>query len=39
MENGQKKRQYPVSGSVDEKCLVDVRGEWADWLEMIERQQ
>ncbi len=21
------------------KCLVDVRGEWKDWLEMIERQQ
>ncbi len=21
------------------KCLVDIRGEWADWLEMIERQQ
>ncbi len=21
------------------KCLVEVRGEWADWLEMIERQQ
>ncbi len=21
------------------KCLVDVRGEWVDWLEMIERQQ
>ncbi len=21
------------------KRLVDVRGEWADWLEMIERQQ
>ncbi len=21
------------------KCLVDVREEWADWLEMIERQQ
>ncbi len=21
------------------KCLVDVRGEWADWLEMIERLQ
>ncbi len=21
------------------KCLVDVRGDWADWLEMIERQQ
>ncbi len=19
------------------KCLVDVRGEWTDWLEMIER--
>ncbi len=19
------------------KCLVDVRGEWADWLEMIEK--
>ncbi len=23
----------------EQKCLVDVRGEWADWLEMIERQQ
>ncbi len=22
-----------------QKSLVDVRGEWADWLEMIERQQ
>ncbi len=21
------------------KCLVDVRGEWEDWLDMIERQQ
>ncbi len=21
------------------KCLADVRGEWADWLKMIERQQ
>ncbi len=21
------------------KCLVDVRGEWPDWLEMIEREQ
>ncbi len=21
------------------KCLVDVRGEWADWLEMIEKQK
>ncbi len=41
-ENGQKKRKYPVSGScVDENALLmsEVRGEWADWLEMIERQQ
>ncbi len=22
-----------------QKCLIDVRGEWADWLYMIERQQ
>ncbi len=21
------------------KCLVDARGEWADWFEMIETQQ
>ncbi len=21
------------------KCLVEVRGEWVDWVEMIERQQ
>ncbi len=21
-----------------QKCLVDVRGEWANWLEIIERQ-
>ncbi len=21
------------------KCLVDVRGEWANWLEVIKRQQ
>ncbi len=36
------KRKYPVSGScVDEKALLmsEVRGEWTDWLEMIERQQ
>ncbi len=36
-ENG-----YPVSGScVDENVLFmsEVRGEWADWLVMIERQQ
>ncbi len=36
------KRKYPVSGScVDENALLisEVRGEWANWLEMIERQQ
>ncbi len=41
-ENGPKKRKYPVSGScVHENTLMmsEVRGEWADWLEMIERQQ
>ncbi len=41
-ENDPKKRKYPVSGScVDENALLmsEVRGEWADWLEMIERQQ
>ncbi len=37
-----RKRKYPVSGScVDENVLLmsEVRGEWADWLQMIERQQ
>ncbi len=41
-ENGQKKRKYPVSCScVDGNALLmsEVRGEWADWLEMIERKQ
>ncbi len=41
-EYGPKKRKYPVSGScVDENALLmsDYRGERADWLEMIERQQ
>ncbi len=39
-ENGPKKRKYPViSSCVDEKNLVGVRGEWSDWLEMIEWQQ
>ncbi len=41
-ENGPKTRKYPVSGScVDENAFLmsEVRGEWADWLEMIERQQ
>ncbi len=36
------KRKYPVSSScVDENALLmsEVRGEWTDWLEMIERQQ
>ncbi len=36
------KSKYPVSGScLDENALLmsEVRGEWADWLEMIERQQ
>ncbi len=33
-----KKRKYPVSSScVDENSLLmsEVRGEWADWLEMM----
>ncbi len=41
-ENGPKNRKYPVSGScVDENALLmsEVRGEWVDWLKMIERQQ
>ncbi len=41
-ENDLKKRKYPVSGSCeDENALLvsEVRGEWTDWLEMIERQQ
>ena len=41
-ENGPNKRTYPVSGScVDGNALLmsEVRGEWAEWLEMIERQQ
>ncbi len=32
------KRKYPMSGTcVDDKALLmsGVRGEWADWLEMI----
>ncbi len=36
------KEKIWVSGScVDENALMmsEVRGEWADWLEMIERQQ
>ncbi len=42
IENGPTKRKYSVSGScVDENALLmsEIRGEWADWLEMIERQQ
>ncbi len=41
-ENGLKKIKYPVNGScVDKNALLmsEVRGEWADWLEMIESQQ
>ncbi|XP_074502123.1 leucine-rich melanocyte differentiation-associated protein isoform X3 [Sebastes fasciatus] len=41
-ENGTNKRTYPVSGScVDENALLmsEVRGEWAEWFKMIERQQ
>ncbi len=41
-ENGLKKRKYPVSGScVDKNALLmsGIRGEWVDWLEIIERQQ
>ncbi len=40
-ENGPKKRKYPVSGScVNENALLmsEVRGEWADWLEMMVTQ-
>ncbi len=36
------KEKYPVSGSyVNENALLmsEVRGEWTDWLEMIERPQ
>ncbi len=41
-EYGPKKRKYPVSSScVNENALLmsEIREEWADWLEMIERQQ
>jgi len=42
-ENGPKKRKYPASGSSlqGENALLmsEVRGEWPDWLELIERQQ
>ncbi len=41
-ENGPKKRNDPVSGSCvdgNASLMSEVRGEWADWLEMIERQQ
>jgi len=41
-ENSPKKSTFPVSGiCVDENALLmsEVRGEWADWLEMIERKQ
>ncbi len=40
-ENGPKMLKYPVGGScVDENAFLmsEVRGEWADWLEMKEKQ-
>ncbi len=40
-ENGPKKRKYPVSSSCVNKntlLISEVRGEWADWFEMTERQ-
>ncbi len=41
-EWSEKEKKYPVSGScVDKNALLmsEVRREWADWLEMIERQK
>jgi hypothetical protein len=41
-ENGPKKRKYPVSGSsvgANALLMPEVRGEWPDWFELIERQQ
>ncbi len=34
-------KKEKISSCVDENALLmsEVRGEWADWLEMIERQQ
>ncbi len=38
-ENGLRKRKYTVSENENALLMSEVRGEWADWLEMIERQQ
>ncbi len=40
-ERSEKERISSDSSCVDENALLmsEVRGEWADWLEMIERQQ
>ncbi len=38
-ENGLKKRKYPVSKNENVLLMSEVRGEWTDWLEMIETQQ
>ncbi len=42
MKNGPKDTKYPVSGSsVGENALLmpEVRGEWPDLFELIEKQQ
>ncbi|XP_073782825.1 uncharacterized protein si:rp71-77l1.2 isoform X1 [Danio rerio] len=41
-KNGRKKRKYPVSdSSVGTNALLmpELRGEWPDWFQLIERQQ
>ncbi len=38
-ERSEKEKIFSEWQLCGRKCLVDVRGEWADWLEMIERQQ
>ena len=40
-EDGPEKRKYPVSSSSvgpDVLLMPEIRGEWTDWLELIERQ-
>ncbi len=39
-ENGPEKEKISSERQLcGRKCLVNVRGEWADWLDMTERQQ
>ncbi len=38
-ENGLKKRKHGSCVKENALLMSEVRGEWADWLEMIERQQ